>query len=135
MEIEERTSLILTIVFSIILLGGIFYLGYFFGQKKVKTLEICPPSLLESKMLGNWRVTAKGKIKEIIDQNLILTSNGEDLRIFVAENTVIQMVDLEKGKIREVKLEEVKVGSEAEIQLTIKPEEKLLVAQVIILPF
>jgi len=125
MEIEERTSLILTIVFAIILLGGIFYLGYFFGQKKVKI------SLLESKMLENWMVFAKGEVREISGRDLILTANGENLKISVSEKAVVQSLNTKTGEIKRASFEDVKVGSKLEVQVKVEPKERTLTAYLI----
>jgi len=125
MEVEERTSLILTIVFSIILLGGIFYLGYFFGQRKVKT------SLLESKMLKNWMVFAKGEVREISGRDLILTANGENLKISVSEKAAVQSLNTKNGEIKKASFEDIKVGNKLEAQVKVEPEEKTLTAYLI----
>lgn len=126
MEIGEKTSLILAIFFAIILFGGIFYLGYFFGQKKTKTLETCPSSLLESKMLESWMVFAKGEVKEISNRDLILTADGENLKISISEKAVIQSLNTQTGEIKKADLSDIKTGSKLEIQVSVEPKEKVL---------
>jgi hypothetical protein len=125
MEVEEKTSLILTIVFGIILLGGIFYFGYFLGQRKIKT------SLLESKMLENWMAFAKGEVKEISGRDLTLTANGESLKISISEKAVIQSLNIKTGEIKKANLSDIKVGGKLEVQVRVEPKEKILTAYLV----
>jgi preprotein translocase subunit YajC len=125
MEVEEKTSLILTIVFGIILLGGIFYFGYFLGQRKIKT------SLLESEMLENWMAFAKGEVKEISGRDLTLTANGESLKISISEKAVIQSLNIKTGEIKKANLSDIKVGGKLEVQVRVEPKEKILTAYLV----
>jgi hypothetical protein len=135
MEVEEKTSLILTIIFAIILLGGFFSFGYFLGKRGVKVVtQVCPPSLFDSKILRNWVTFANGEVKEISGRDLILEANGETLKISIPEGAKFQSLNSETKEIKEANFEDVKVGYKLEIQLSVTPEKKLIGHLITIMP-
>ena len=129
-------SITLFVIFLLILLGVGFGLGYFFGRKGVKVEpQVCPPSLLDSKILFNWMAFAKGEVKEISNRTLILSSDGETLKISIPEGVKIQALNGETNKMEEANFEDIKIGNKVEIQLLVIPKEKLLIGSLItILP-
>jgi len=131
---EEKTSFILTIILGLIIVGGVFGLGYFIGKRGVEVkpqTQVRPSSLLDSKMLYNWITFAKGEVKEISGRDLILSSNGETLKISISEKAVIQSLNLETKEIKKANFEDIKIGDRVEIQSTVKPEEKILIGNLI----
>ena len=120
-------SITFAIIFLIIILVAVFGLGYFLGQKRL----VHPSPLFDSKMLYNWITFAKGEVKEISGRDLVLSSNGETLKISISEKAVIQSLNLETKEIKKANFEDIKIGDRVEIQSTVKPEEKILIGNLI----
>jgi len=116
-------SITLFVIFLLILLGVGFSLGYFWAKKQT---PICPPSLLDSRVLRNWVTFANGTVKEISGRDLILSSNGETLKISISEGAKFQSLNPETKEIKKANLEDIKVGSKVEIQLSVTPEKVLI---------
>jgi hypothetical protein len=130
---ENALIVVSLIVLFVIFLVG-FGLGYFLNQKKcVPEPNICPPTLLDSKLLKNWSVFARGEVKEISDKNLTLSLDNETIKIFVPEGTRIQGLTDEGANI--MNFEDIKVGDQLEIKLWIPQEKTPLTATLVtILP-
>ena len=128
-------SITLFVIFLFILLGIGFGLGYFLGQRgpEIKP-PVCPPSLLDSKILRNWVTFANGKVKEISGRDLILEANEETLKISISEEAKFQILNPETKEIKKANFEDIKVGNKVEIQLSITPEKVLIGYLVTILP-
>jgi hypothetical protein len=121
---KENISITLFVIF---LLGVGFGLGYFFGGKGVKVEpQVCPPSLLESKILRNWVTFANGTVKEISGRDLIFEANGETLKISISDGAKFQSLNPETKEIKKANFEDIKIGSKLEIQLSITPEKILI---------
>lgn len=134
MEID--TSITLIIILGLILLGAGFGLGFLLGQRKsgIEPL-VCPPSLLDLKLLQNWTAFAKGEIKEASNRNLILISNGETIEIFVPEEATILSPVPGTTEVKELDFDDIKAGNRAGIQVIFAPEGKTLIGNLItILP-
>jgi hypothetical protein len=116
-------SITLFIIFLLILLGVGFGLGYFWTKKQT---PICPPSLLESKVLRNWMTFANGTVKEISGRDLILAANGETLKISVSEGAKFQSLNPETKEMQKADFEDIKVGGKVEIQLSVTSEKVLI---------
>jgi len=124
---KGNISIALFVIFLLIILGVGFGLGYFFGRKRVEVEpQVCPSSLLDSKILQNWRAHARGEVGEISNRDLILISNGETLKVSVPEGVRIQSFNLETKEVKEVNFEDIKIGDKLEIQLVVTPEKKLI---------
>jgi hypothetical protein len=128
---KGNISIILFIIFLLIILGVGFGLGYFWTKKQT---PICPPSLLDSKILRNWVTFANGTVKEISGRDLILATNEETLKISVSEEAKFQSLNPETKEIKKANFEDIKVGGRVEIQLSVTPEKNLIGHLVTILP-
>jgi hypothetical protein len=130
---QESNLIIIALFFLIILLGACFWLGYYFGQKKSVAPQTCPSSLLDLKLINSWIAFAMGEVKEISNQDFILSSSGETLKISISEKTRIQKLNPTTQLTEKADFNDIKVGSKLNTQLVFMPKEKLLIGDLIVI--
>lgn len=93
----------------LIIIGGLIILwiglsyGYFLGQKQVKvepTMDsfICFPS---SPLIKDWQASVSGKVAEITDRAIVISSDDEIIAISISEETIVKKFIIREGKIAE----------------------------------
>jgi hypothetical protein len=133
----RKTFLVVLIALAVVVIvGSGIVLAYMAGYEK--GTEVPQPSILEtSKVIQVRRATAIGEVVKIEGRTVTLTTEGDTLEIPMEENAEINAVDMSDATqptVKIIKLEDVKIGDNAAVQLEITSDNEFGGSSLIVNP-